>query len=537
MGVALEASSEEVEVQGIVLLQNRGLRRLPEWLSLGRLSLRHLNLAFNRLVSLACLGECPNLECLDVSHNGLLRLDGVDEVRTPRLRRFFAHANRLGASEDVDVVMLASIGNLTELRELWLGANLIAEASEILPFRRLQRLEVLRFSPNPALEALPIYRFLVLSILPGLSHLDDTKVTEEERSAARAAAATFDFRLKMHRLRADERQRQNGPLGDKKKSPEKSRDDISDEVIVVAEARAPTPDSSLCKKNKANKSSEETQQHREKTFTDVAESLNSNTKLRRDARRNQKDNIVEGSASAPSPQKGRSRQQRRSASPTKKEHVRGESVAVDYEEGATAIRAPGDGGVVVRYPKGAIAIASDGGCLRAFHENGSLAVVCDDAGAATVSAPDGKSALSITPKGRGFSADRSGNVQRTWAHNDDAPDNIMRFDWGGTTQRGRPRANFSQHLGVTVDPRAHLVEVYFSYRHVKCVVRQQGGLRMLPEATDLFGDTLAPGQVSHDDDEKSTRTNKKKTSRPERLSHSELIARIRDSTASLPFSS
>ena len=488
------------EEEEIVLLHNRGLREVPIEKST---RLRHLNVAFNRLRELEL--ACPNLEYLDVSHNVLRRL----QVESPKLRRLFAHANRL---EDLG----SSVVGL-ELRELWLNGNELSQASDLLQLRGMQ-LTVLRLAPNVVCESVNRYRMLVLSLLPRLAHLDDLAVSDEERSAASNMMTTVDGKIQLHQLQADQvrKSRQQHHHQQKKTTAE---DDNTDKKPEKA----------------GRKKKQETKKKKVPLLPEEAPVPPPPSSPPPPPPTPELADVIQGLASLSKPPAPAPRRRKKSPSKRKEQGIF-ETVSVDYEDGGVAIRAPGDGSVVVRYPKGGIAIASDSGCLRGFHPGGVLAVVCDSAGAVTVAGPDGSTALSVTPAGAGFVSFQGDD--RHWTTKDHAPQTPFTFDWATATKKhpalspkkSRPTTKPSS-LGISVDPRASVVEAYFSHSGIKCVVPQQGGLRLLPEATDLFGQPLSS------EDQKAAAipaTSPKKAIIP--LSHSELIARIRESTASLPFS-
>ena len=115
---------------------------------------RNLNLWGNDYSDIRVLRECPNVEVLSLS---------VNQIRT-----------------------LADLAHCTQLRELYLRKNKIADLSEILYLVHLPFLSVLWLSENPCCSA-PNYREFILSKLPHLTKLDNTDVTPDEREALRAS--------------------------------------------------------------------------------------------------------------------------------------------------------------------------------------------------------------------------------------------------------------------------------------------------------------------------------------------------------------
>lgn len=112
---------------------------------------RNLNLWGNDYSDIRVLRDCPNLEILSLS---------VNQIRT-----------------------LADLAHCTQLRELYLRKNKIADLSEILHLIHLPHLSVLWLSENPCCSA-PNYREFILSKLPHLTKLDNSSITDEEREMA-----------------------------------------------------------------------------------------------------------------------------------------------------------------------------------------------------------------------------------------------------------------------------------------------------------------------------------------------------------------
>lgn len=121
--------------------------------------IRNLNLWGNDLCQIAALRDMPNLEVLSLSVN---RIESLADLRF-----------------------------CPKLTELYLRKNNISDLGEMRHIRGLKHLKVLWLSDNPC-ATLPQYRTIVLHHLPGLTKLDSTDVTEDERrQAARADVASM----------------------------------------------------------------------------------------------------------------------------------------------------------------------------------------------------------------------------------------------------------------------------------------------------------------------------------------------------------
>jgi hypothetical protein len=129
-----------------------------------------------RALRLAALA--PSLRELDVSHNALVSLDGVEGL--PHLKRLNASANAL--------TNLSALSALTGLTELCLHRNQIAAAGELARLSSLVNLSRLSLFGNPATAAQADggrgATLALLGELSPLSFLDFRLVTADERAAA-----------------------------------------------------------------------------------------------------------------------------------------------------------------------------------------------------------------------------------------------------------------------------------------------------------------------------------------------------------------
>ena len=218
------------------------------------------------------------------------------------------------------------------------------------------------------------------------------------------------------------------------------------------------------------------------------------------------------------------------------------------DTGAVAVAAPGgsDGSVVVRWPKGGVAVAADGGCVRAFYESGALAAVSDARGAVSVSAPGGATLLSLRAEGGGFSSSDGGGIDRQWSGGGDAP-GLLLIDLPaadkGKPAKGKPGAKRAASLGVAVDTKAHFARVYFCHRGVKCCASQHGGVALLPPDSDLYGREKTREMKRAEEDRRAREAAKAMKAHEDALgdlgdegpaaSHADLLSRIRAATEGL----
>lgn len=221
--------------------------------------------------------------------------------------------------------------------------------------------------------------------------------------------------------------------------------------------------------------------------------------------------------------------------------------------GSVAVCAPGgvDGSVVVRWPRGTVAIATDGGCIRAFHETGLLAVTCDSVGNASVNDDNGRTLVSLCSDGSGFVTCEKGSTFKKWDNSASANvPKIIELTMTGKPHRRVPLPDVASNgelhksraaLGVSIHVNPRFARIFFDCCGVKCCVAQHGGATMLTPDVDLFGrfqsgTTLAresahtsqakvvAGSVQEPDDVVDSALR----------AHEGLIAKIRSATAALP---
>lgn len=129
-------------------------------------SIKNLNLWGNDLDDVSVIQELPNLEVLSLSVNKISTL------------RYFSEC--------------------TKLTELYLRKNSIADLGEVQHLGDLKQLRVLWLWDNPCAEA-SNYRLLVIKMLPQLIKLDNTEITPEERESAKNTSWKIEYAAPLQR--------------------------------------------------------------------------------------------------------------------------------------------------------------------------------------------------------------------------------------------------------------------------------------------------------------------------------------------------
>lgn len=222
-------------------------------------------------------------------------------------------------------------------------------------------------------------------------------------------------------------------------------------------------------------------------------------------------------------------------------------------DASVAVCAPGgaDGSVVVRWPRGTVAIATDGGCIRAFHETGSLAVTCDAVGNASVNAENGCTVVSLCSDGSGFMTCENGSTFKKWDNSASA--NVPKMIELTMTEKPHRRVPLSRvvshgdlhkgraALGVSIDVKARFARIFFDCCGIKCCVAQHGGATILAPDVDLFGRFQSVRTLARESAETSQVKSEAGSMRqPDDVvdsalrAHQDLISKIRSATAALP---
>ena len=118
-----------------------------------------------------------NLEVLWLNHNRIKRLENLDE--NIRIKELYLQYNQISTLKD------SSILCFTFLEILNLESNQLSDLDRVLvSLSRCRFLKQLNLSKNPVSQE-SNYRISVIAAIPGLEVLDNRKVTESERAAAR----------------------------------------------------------------------------------------------------------------------------------------------------------------------------------------------------------------------------------------------------------------------------------------------------------------------------------------------------------------
>ena len=510
------------DAPGVLLRQGRGYAALPPflaeqpWPAAARLC--HLSLSANKLTSLADLRSLPHLQVLDVSRNSLESLDGISQLTN--LRVLQAHENRIGKRERCT----EALQSLDFLEELWLGSNEIEAPSELLCLEKVATLRVLELGPNPIQDASELgdYRSFVVSLFPRLRWCDGHPITEEDRSEADAFASSKAGEVARHRLRADERQRdEHGrkkalatPLAKATPARPSSSKPPPAGPRLVSGSRVTEAEADDLPALKRSPSPVQPRPRDDMTLSDAVAGLSPKKPREKPKRRRRKKPkspplppIVQDATRTQWP-----------AAPSKFT-----TYEAAYKSGKTlAVAGHADGSVVCRWPRGGVSVASDAKCLRCFYETGQLALVADARGAISVTRRDGRTILALHASGGGFRGDDKGSCAEAWASARDAPSNPLFIEL-----RADPGKKAS--LGVVVDAKAHYATAFFCHKNVRVACPQHGGVRQLPPGTDVFGRARSLPPPSS-----------KKKQLPLDLppgspaaSHADLLARIRESTTRL----
>ena len=134
------------------------------------------------------------LAVLDVSHNKLTNLDGVQNL--PQLQVLRAHSNKID-----DLTHLAE-SNFPQLTQLWLHSNEI-EAPHLFHLSvGFEKMGHALFHANPCCSHLN-YKEVLLSSFPSISTFDGKVVSEEELEEAATFYESTDGRTTFHKLKFD----------------------------------------------------------------------------------------------------------------------------------------------------------------------------------------------------------------------------------------------------------------------------------------------------------------------------------------------
>ena len=148
--------------------------------------LRVLSLSFNALENIAWLSATrfPHLRVLDVSHNRLTHLEGLEQVRGT-LEVFRCNSNLI---TKLPAASAWKSKPFTKLREIWLSRNHLKDyVSSLRTLAVLPRLECLVAYSNPWSHSLATsqIRSLAEAHLRGLKLFDGKRVVEKDRQRAR----------------------------------------------------------------------------------------------------------------------------------------------------------------------------------------------------------------------------------------------------------------------------------------------------------------------------------------------------------------
>ena len=144
-------------------------------------TVKNLNLWGNEIDDVKLLRQMPNVEVLSLSLN--------------------------------KIATLKEFASCSKLQELYLRRNYITDISEVRYLSHLQSLKILWLLDNPCSE-IENYREIVIKLLPNLSKLDNTPISNEERISA--SNRTFNFLEEENDM--EKKIKQNLPLSEKRTS-------------------------------------------------------------------------------------------------------------------------------------------------------------------------------------------------------------------------------------------------------------------------------------------------------------------------------
>ncbi|GMH78144.1 hypothetical protein TL16_g07686 [Triparma laevis f. inornata] len=201
-GASAGTSSKQVVAKAAdvrqLMLSDSNLLDL-EGLELSRFtSLQLANFSFNNISTVTPLmnlnSSLTNLTVLDVSHNKLTHLDGIQTLHQLQVIR--AHSNKID-----DLSCLAE-SHFPVLTQLWLHSNAI-EAQHLFHLSAgFDKMGHALFHANPCCSHLN-YKEILLSSFPSLSTFDGKVVSEEELEEAAAFYESTDGRTTFHKLKFD----------------------------------------------------------------------------------------------------------------------------------------------------------------------------------------------------------------------------------------------------------------------------------------------------------------------------------------------
>ncbi|XP_077228552.1 protein phosphatase 1 regulatory inhibitor subunit PPP1R7 homolog [Tasmannia lanceolata] len=125
--------------------------------------IKKLSLQSNRLISMMGFEDCVALEELYLSHNGILKMEGLSTL--VNLRVLDISSNKIMAVNDIE--------NLTRLEDLWLNDNQIAslDGIDLAVAGAREKLSAIYLERNPCAK-LPNYATILRNFFPNLQQID-----------------------------------------------------------------------------------------------------------------------------------------------------------------------------------------------------------------------------------------------------------------------------------------------------------------------------------------------------------------------------
>jgi dynein assembly factor 1 len=154
-------------------LESNGLQKISGLSSM--VHLRKLYLQENLISRIENLDALSNLTSLDLSNNSLRRIENLECLT--KLQELQLACNDLRSADDIQ-----HLSQCPSIKELDLENNNLAEPDVLDVVAEMPALRSLRLKGNKMVRKVRHYRKHVLSIMPGLTHFDESPVFESERA-------------------------------------------------------------------------------------------------------------------------------------------------------------------------------------------------------------------------------------------------------------------------------------------------------------------------------------------------------------------
>ncbi|MBN3294552.1 LRGUK protein, partial [Polypterus senegalus] len=153
--------------------------------------LQKLDISYNKIKDLSCVSSMPYLIELDASHNEITEVFGFTppkNLKRANLITTISNLEKVPILQNVDlsfnnIQSMSGLENHDLLECINLESNQVSEVNEAAHLQDLPLLRKLNLQNNPIQEH-PEYLLYVLFVLQSLTHLDERKLSVEEKVAA-----------------------------------------------------------------------------------------------------------------------------------------------------------------------------------------------------------------------------------------------------------------------------------------------------------------------------------------------------------------